>query len=244
MMSKLTISIFFVFTVLLINNSYCQRKGGIKGFVTDSATGETIPYATIQILNTKIGIYTNVNGFYLLQNIPFGTHTLQVSAVGYEKYSRTIQIRKEEPILVNVILSPTPIELQPVTKTADRLKEVYETNISVQAITPDELRLVPVAIEKDIFRVMKIIPGISKTSDVTSQFYVRGGGGDQNLILLDNMMLYNPFHALGLFSIFNGDAIKVSEILTGGFGPEFGAGFLQSSILLLGREIEISIRVN
>jgi hypothetical protein len=186
-------------------------------------------------MNTKFGIYTNVNGFYLLQNIPFGVYDIAISAVGYRIKTRKITIRKEEPTLVNVDLAPTPIELQAVTKTADRIKEIYETNISVQSLTQEEINLLPVAIEKDLFRAIKVIPGVSSTGDVTSQFYVRGGGGDQNLILFDNMMIYNPFHALGLFSIFNSDAIKVSEVLTGGYGPEFG-GRLSSVVNIITRE--------
>jgi hypothetical protein len=222
-------------TIFYCIYSFSQETGGIKGIIQDSATGETIPYANIRISGTKLGTNSNINGSFLLQNIPVGSQNIQITAVGYKKIKKTIQIRSDEILLFNFLLSPEPIELPTITKTAERIKEVYETNISVQAITQEELNLIPMTVEKDIFRALKTVPGISSTGDVTSLFYVRGGGGDQNLILYDNMMIYNPYHAFGLFSIFNGNAIKVSEILTGGFRPEFG-GRLSSVINIISRE--------
>jgi hypothetical protein len=228
---KSRIILIFIF----FSNLAFSQSAILRGFVRDSATGETIPYATVLVLKTDKGAYTNVNGFYFINNIPFGIHEIQVSAIGYESTTKQIRFRREEPINQNFYLSPKPIELQPITKTAERVKEVYETNISAQSISKKEIDMVPVVIQKDLFRVIKIIPGITSTSDVTSQFYVRGGGGDQNLILLDNMIVYNPFHAFGLFGIFNSDIIKMSEILTGGFGPEFG-GRLSSVINIISKE--------
>jgi hypothetical protein len=227
--------VFLLFFITVFQNIHAQQTGGIKGSIKDSATGEVIPYATVQVAGTKLGVAANVNGFYLLQNIPFGEKTIIISAIGYKRISRKINIKSEDPILLNLSLPTEAVQIQGVTRTAERLKEIYETNISVISISQEELKLIPVSVEKDLFKAILVMPGISTTGDVTSQFYVRGGSGDQNLILVDNMMVYNPFHAFGLFSIFNTDAIKVSEVFTGGFGPEFG-GRLSSVINVITKE--------
>jgi outer membrane cobalamin receptor len=225
-----------LFLILLyVPNYLYSQSSGLRGSVRDSASGETVPYATVRILGTDKGAYSNVNGYYFISTVPFGYQDVQVTAVGYEPLTKRIRFRREEPVSQNFYIVPKPVQLQPITKTAERLKEVYETNISAQSISQQEINMVPVTVQKDLFRVIKLIPGVVSTSDVTSQFYVRGGGGDQNLILLDNMIVYNPFHAFGLFSIFNSDIIKVSEVLTGGFGPEFG-GRLSSVINIMTRE--------
>jgi len=203
--------------------SYAQEQRGIiKGIVTDSSTGETLPFATVIIEDTKLGTATNVHGFYIITNVPYGVYRVKVSSVGYETQTKQIIVMRAEATTSNFHLSPKPIELQPIVRTVERRKLESETNISVQTLGPEEIKLVPPTVESDLFRVLKVFPGVIATSDVSSQFYVRGGGGDQNLILLDGMTVYNPFHALGLFSIFDADAIKSVDFFTGGFGAEYG----------------------
>jgi len=131
-------------------------------------------------------------------------------------------VRADVTVDVSFQLSPKPKELEAVTVSAERLKGIHEASPSVQPIGHEEVELVPVTVDADLFRVLSTFPGVVRTSDVTSQFYVRGGGGDQNLILLDGITVYNPFHGLGLFSIFDADAIKVSEFYSGGMGVEYG----------------------
>jgi hypothetical protein len=238
-MKKVVWNLLFIFVFLHFIPSgqklYSQDYGSLKGIIKDSVNGESVPYAIIQLEGTKLGTNANVNGFYFLNNIPAGRVLVVLSAVGYQKKSVFITIAPGEIKQFNFSLLPEPKEMKAVVKTAERIKEVYNTNISVQAITQTEMKIVPMNIEKDLFKTIKIIPGISSTSDITSQFYVRGGGGDQNLILLDNMMIYNPFHALGLFSIFNANSIKVSEVMTGGFRPEFG-GRMSSVINIISKD--------
>jgi hypothetical protein len=229
------ICFLFVFLFIIISKTISQPYGRIKGSVRDSSNKESIPYAIIQVQGTKLGTSADVNGFYSLGNIPFGEPTLILSAAGFKTSKKKIKIDKEEPVLINFLLSPQPVILGGVTRTADRIRDIYKTNISVQSIGQQEINLVPIAVEKDLFRTVKVLPGITSTGDVTGQFYVRGGGGDQNMILYDNMIIYNPFHAFGLFSIFNTDAIKISEVFTGGIEPEYG-GRLSSVINIISKE--------
>ena len=111
-------------------------------------------------------------------------------------------------VTLNFQLAPAVLEMDVVETTAER-RIRYDTEISTQPISAAEISIVPKAVEADLFRTIAVLPGVVATSDVSSQFYVRGGGGDQNLILLDGMTIYNPFHALGIFSIFDADAIIV-----------------------------------
>lgn len=203
--------------------TYCQEaKGIIKGTVRDSSNGETIPFANILLEGTKIGVSATIRGFYIIPDIPVGTYRVKATAVGYDAKTKVVTVRENMTVDIGFQLSPKPPELESTTITAEQLKGLYETNPSVQAIGREEFQLVPVTVDADLFRVLSTFPGVVRTSDVSSQFYVRGGNGDQNLILLDGITVYNPFHGLGLFSIFDADVIKVSEFFTGGIGVEYG----------------------
>ena len=232
MKTLLNILLIFFLPVVLV---FSQETGSIKGVIKDAATGETIPFATVMVENSKLGTYANTSGFFFLKGIPVGKQKISSNALGYTKNTINIDVKSNETFSITFKLNPIPIELQGVTRVSERVKEAYKNEISVQTLSQTEIKIIPVAGEKDIFRMMQVLPGVSSTGDVTSQFYVRGGSGDQNLILYDNMMIYNPFHAFGLFSIFNTDAIKLSEMMTGGFSPEYG-GRLSSVMNIISKD--------
>lgn len=198
-----------------------QETGSIKGIVADSLTGERLPLVNVLISGKPIGAATDVNGFYFLSNAPAGTVKVRASLIGYRPVEQEITVRSRQLATLNFRLAPTEVSIEGVTTTAERRMR-YDTDVSTQPIGAAEIEIVPAAVEADLFRTISILPGVVSTSDVTSQFYVRGGGGDQNLIVLDGMTIYNPFHALGLFSIFDADAIKEAEVLKGGFPAEWG----------------------
>lgn len=221
MIWKLFLGLAFLFlqTEIVLGQ---EARGIIKGTVRDSSNGETIPFANILLEGTKIGAAASISGFYLIPDLPAGTYRVKATAVGYEPKTKVITLTSQATVDVQFKLSPKPPELEPTTVTAERLRGLYETAPSVQPIGREEIQLVPVTVDADLFRVLSTFPGVVRTSDVSSQFYVRGGGGDQNLILLDGITVYNPFHGFGLFSIFDADAIKVSELFTGGIGVQYG----------------------
>jgi hypothetical protein len=214
---------------------FSQETGGIRVIVKDSATLETIPSAIIRVMNTSLGTSSYINGFYMLKNIPAGEQTIQVTSVGYKRYLKKIIIVKDAIKDLSVILLPEPVVLNAVVNSAERQRRTFETNISQQSISRLEIGLSPKILEKDIFRTIKSLSGISSSGDVTSQFFVRGGAGNQNLIIFDNMLIFNPFHALGLFSVFDADIIKTSDVITGGFSPEYG-GRLSSVINIVSKD--------
>ncbi|MEE9225514.1 MAG: TonB-dependent receptor [Bacteroidota bacterium] len=230
--------VFPVLTVLLVvqPDVRCQTSpGSLRGVVTDSTTGETLPFANLVLEGTNLGAATNSHGLYLISHIPPGKYRVAVSYIGYKIAVRDVSIHSDRSTTLSFALAPEPIELQTVIKTGERFRRADETAVSIHPIGPEEISIVPSAVEADIFRVIRTLPGVVSTSDVSAQFFVRGGAGDQNLILLDGMTIYNPFHALSLFSIFDTDIIKYAELQTGGFGVEHGTR-LSSVLNIVTRE--------
>jgi hypothetical protein len=134
-------------------------------------------------------------------------------------------------MIVNFELAVKAVQISEVTVVGGAKREISEIYTSTHILDQHDVQAVPVAVQQDIFRSIGILPGIVSTSDVSSQFYVRGGSGDQNLILLDGMNIYNPYHAFGIFSIFDADIIKSTEVYSGAYPAEFG-GRLSSVVNL------------
>jgi hypothetical protein len=211
-----------LFLLLFFVGPLAAQGVDIRGIVADSATGERIPFANVVILNTNRGAASNVQGFYLISNLAPGRYEVTASSVGYGTRKKEITLRPGAAITVNFQLPAMPVQISGVEITGRAKSELSEIQTSVHILEQRDIRSVPTAVQADIFRSIGILPGIVSTSDVTSQFYVRGGAGDQNLILLDGIKIYNPFHAFGLFSVFDPDLIKTTEVYTGAFPAEYG----------------------
>jgi len=210
------------------------QKNDVRGVVIDSTSGEKIPYAAVTVLGTNRGAVTNNNGFYLIANLPYGTYQIIATTLGYQAVTKTVSVRGKDPQTVNFALGSKPVEVEEVVISGSRKKELQEINTSVHVLDQKELQKVPAAGQEDLFRSIQIIPGVVSSADVSSKFYVRGGAGDQNLIYFDGMKIYNPFHAFGIFSIFDPDIIKTTEVYTGAFPAGYG-GRLSSVINITSR---------
>jgi hypothetical protein len=234
------------FFLLILPSVLAAQGVDIRGVVADSATGETIPFANVVLVGTTRGVASNLQGFYLIPNVPPGRYQITASSIGYVSRTKTITLQIGEPLVVSFQLPSKPVEFSEVIVTDKAKRELTEIHTSVHVLEQRDIRAVPMAVQEDIFRSIRILPGIISTSDVNSQFYVRGGAGDQNLILLDGMKIYNPYHAFGIFSIFDSDIIKTTEVYTGAFPPDFG-GRLSSVVNMTtrdGRSNTISGRAN
>lgn len=232
--------------IFLLPVSILAQGVDIRGTVSDSASGERVPFASVAIVGTNRGASSNLNGFYLITAIPAGRYEIAASSIGYERRVMTVIVGGREPIILNFKLPPRPVEFSEVVVTDRARRELTEIQTSVHVMDQQDIKRVPMAVQEDIFRAIQILPGVVSTSDVNSHFYVRGGAGDQNLILLDGMKIYNPFHALGIFSIFDSDVIKTTEVYTGAFPPGFG-GRLSSVVNLItrdGKSTRVSGRAN
>ena len=218
-----TVFLFAILALASLQSTTQAQKttGGVRGIVTDSLTGERLSLVNIYLPEQGVGAATDANGFYFIGNVPAGQHHFRATLIGYGTVVRDFTVEAGKIATLNFTLSPAIVEMDVVETTAER-RIRYDTEISTMPISAAEISVVPKAVEADLFRTIAVLPGVVATSDVSSQFYVRGGGGDQNLIILDGMTIYNPFHALGIFSIFDADAIKEAEILKGGFPAQWG----------------------
>ncbi|MBI3579890.1 MAG: TonB-dependent receptor, partial [Ignavibacteriales bacterium] len=228
--------VFLPLLLIVLSPALLHAQGvDLRGVVADSANGEKLPFANVTIGGLNRGASTNIQGFYLITNIPAGTYEVTASSIGYERRTKSVSVRPGQPVILNFQLAPKPVEFSEVLVTDQVKRQLTEINTSVHVLDQKDIRIVPSAVQEDIFRSIQILPGIVSTSDVNSQFYVRGGAGDQNLIVLDGMKIYNPYHAFGIFSIFDSDIIKTTEVYTGAFPPGFG-GRLSSVVNMTTRD--------
>jgi outer membrane receptor for ferrienterochelin and colicin len=192
----------------------------LSGYVKDGRSGETITGVNVyNKTNPQQGASTNNYGFYSL-TMPKGTYTVKISFVGYA--DREIEVNLSENTQKNVELTEG-VELQAVVVTAEpKDKNVSKTEMGTVVLAIENIKRLPVLFgEADVLKVIQLLPGV-KATEGSSGFYVRGGGIDQNLILLDEAVVYNPGHLLGFFSIFNADAIKNLTLIKGGMPAQYG----------------------
>lgn len=204
-------------------------KGKLRGFISDTTNGERIGYANVFIKGTTIGAPSNSEGYYFIPEIPAGPQTVVYSFIGYDQKEIILDIQAGKTLQFDVQLNPSSVQLQELNVVGEMEVRPNETDLGIQKITAREIEMQPVGAEADIFRVIQAAPGVSSTGDVTSKYYVRGGGGDQNMILLNGAPIYNPFHALGIFSVIDPEMISILEFHKGGFESEYGGRL--SSIL-------------
>ncbi|GJQ62616.1 MAG: TonB-dependent receptor [Melioribacteraceae bacterium] len=222
-------TLFFLITVITCLAQEQITTGKIRGFVTDTTNGERIGYANVFVKGTTLGAPSNSEGYYFIPSIPAGKQTIIFSFLGYEPKVITLEIIANKTLELDVQLKPSSVQLQELNVVGEMEVRPNETDLGIQKITAREIEMQPVGAEPDIFRVLQTAPGVNTTGDVTSKYYVRGGGGDQNLILLNGAPIYNPFHALGIFSVIDPEMISILEFHKGGFESEYGGRL--SSIL-------------
>lgn len=203
--------------------SYGQQsvRYTVSGFVKEAGTGESLIGVNVYLPDHKSGTVTNNYGFYSLTIPAADTVSLVFSYVGYTVEKQKIALNKD--IELNISLSPDML-LDEVTITADRKEMISESvRMSSVKLQVAQIKNIPALLgEKDVLKVLQLMPGVQKGSEGSSGLYVRGGGPDQNLIILDDAIVYNTSHIFGFFSLFNGNAIKSVELIKGGFPARYG----------------------
>ena len=194
----------------------------VSGFVRDSSNLETLLGTTVFLKSSKYGAYTNKLGFYSITNIPPGTYTLQSSFIGYEDFNKKITLKKNQDLRLDIILNPVNVTTQVVEVEAEKEIEKREISISKIDIPVHQIKNIRLGGESDVFRSLQYLPGVLTSSQISSGLYVRGGSPDQNLVLIDGSIVYNPSHLFGFISTFNADAIKDVKLYKGGFPAEYG----------------------
>jgi hypothetical protein len=193
----------------------------VSGYVKEAGSGESLIGVNIYLSDQKTGTVTNNFGFYSLTLPAADTLVIAVSYVGYT--TRAIRIPFRKNIELNIDLTPGLV-LDEVTITADKKERQSESvRMSTIKLPVNQIKNVPMLLgEKDVLKVLQLMPGIQKGSEGNSGLYVRGGGPDQNLIILDDAIVYNASHLFGFFSLFNGSALKSVELTKGGFPARYG----------------------
>lgn len=207
--------------LLTINTVFCQENHTISGYVTDKKSGETIIGAKIYIDTLKTGAITNNYGFYSL-TIPEGTYEVQYRVIGEETVLKTITVDKDIRLDIEVG-SDNIQDIDEVIVKAKASENTNSTQMGQHELDIDEIKRLPAFMgEVDVVKTIQLLPGVSSAAEGGQGFYVRGGGPDQNLVLLDEAVVYNAAHLFGFFSVFNSDAVKSVNLIKGGMPANFG----------------------
>ena len=215
----------FLLAFLLITSvlAYAQGDNSIKGFVYEKSNGEPVMFANVFLQGTTHGSTTDINGYFSITRIPDGNYTLMVTSVGYDTIAEKVSVKGNQILHKKYSIEEASIQLAAVSISADKIEAKTETKTSVVYITPKTITKIPsVGGQADLAQYLQVLPGVVFTGDQGGQLYIRGGSPIQNKVLLDGMIVYNPFHSIGLFSVFDTDIIRNAEVYTGGFGAEYG----------------------
>ncbi len=208
--------------MLLLAGAGAAEAATVYGFVRDSATGEPLAFASVYLSDRSAGTASERNGYYILSGLPAGRVKVVWSLVGHRDLEREFTLAENASVRADVRLAVEAIPLGEVTASAARERFRREVDIGVRRLDLPELKIAPGFIEQDLFKSLQSLPGVLAVSDFSSALYVRGGSPDQNLVLLDGVTVYNPYHLGGLFSTFNMDALAGAELKAGAFPAEYG----------------------
>lgn len=214
--------VFLIFSLVSTFQIFAQ-VGSIRGFVYEESSGEPAMFSNVVLDGTKIGTVTDANGFFNLSQVPVGTYTINVSYIGFDAISSSVEVVPNKINNEKFYLKESSIQLNTIQLSAERQEAKTSVNTSVVKLTSKSLKKLPsIGGEPDIAQFLQVIPGVVFTGDQGGQLYIRGGAPIHNAVLLDGMILYNAFHSIGLFSVFDTDVIKTADVYTGGFSAEYG----------------------
>jgi hypothetical protein len=221
---KSTINSLLLLALLVVCSfSLHAQTGIVRGFVYERESGEPVIFTNVYFSGTSIGAATDVNGYYVISRIPPGDYTLLVTSMGHDSLSLPLSIRANDVITKNLYLDASAYQLEGVQITAKRDEAQTETRTSVVKITPKQIKQLPtLGGQADLAQYLQVLPGVIFTGDQGGQLYIRGGPPIQNKVLFDGMTVYNPFHSIGLFSVFDTDILRNVDVYTGGFNAEYG----------------------
>ncbi len=212
----------FLFILLLCINyidAQTKNKYTISGYITEEGSKELMPFVSIVQANSQNSTTSNAYGFYSI-TLDKDSVELYFSFIGYS--IKKVKLYLDKNISLNIPLKSENTQLEEVV-VKSKAKQSEETQMSIVEIPVEQIKQIPALLgEKDVIKAIQLMPGVQKGSEGSSGLYVRGGGPDQNLILLDDAPVYNANHLFGFFSVFNGDALKSIELYKGGFPARFG----------------------
>ena len=223
--------IALLFTFIQLN----AQSGIISGFISDSSSAEALIGANVILQETGQGMATDINGYYIIQDITPGDYVLMVSYVGFKLKKEKLKISDGQSIKLDISLSEDVVELTQIEVTAEQIQRKSNIQPSKINLSPRMMKAAPALAEPDLFRTIQALPGVLTTSEFSTGLVIRGGNTDQNLILLDGVTVYNPSHLGGIFSNFIVDGVKEAELIKGAYNAEYG-GRLSAVLNIISRE--------
>lgn len=210
-------------SLLLISLSFlvvAQKKATVSGYITDARSGEALGIARIFVKELKTGTVVNNYGFYSL-TLPIGIYQIEYRCDGFITVDKTIDLQANQTISLELEMAVQ--EVKDIRVTGKRSDNVNSAKLGQMELKMDQVKTLPAFMgEVDVVKTLQLLPGVSSVSEGGQGFYVRGGGPDQNLVLLDEGVVYNAAHLFGFFSVFNADAINSVNLIKGGMPANYG----------------------
>lgn len=199
-----------------------SQNGSLRGFVYNKADGEAVPFSNVYFKGTTIGANTDLNGFFSITKVPPGKYTLLITNLDFDTITEAITITAGEILSKKYFCTKGGVKLKEVEISAEKAEKIENTTVAVQKIDPTIIAKLPSVGEPDLAQYLQVLPGVVFTGDQGGQLYIRGGLPVQNKVLMDGMQIYNPFHSIGLFSVFDNDIMKNADVYSAGFNAEYG----------------------
>lgn len=224
---KLFLIPFFLFAPGADRGHHAHAQSStVRGFITDLATGQSLPGANVQFINTAgdvFGTAANSDGFYAISRLASGRYIFEASFVGYKSRVDTFFVKPDVITTYSVALEPRTEKVGEILVDAERETGTASITAGLQTILPAEIERIPSPdINGDLASYLSALPGFVTIGDQGGQFFIRGGEPWQNLVLLDGMIIYQPFHILGFFSAFPTEILSSVDVYAGGFGAKYG----------------------
>jgi hypothetical protein len=197
----------------------------VSGFIRDANTNEAVYDANITVEGTRLGTASNMNGYFVISNIPHGRIKISAAAVGYKTYRSEVTVGRDESKRIEIKLEQETIELEEIEVRVE-IEELPDEAMNIRTgelkLKPRDIKTSATFIQPDLFRSIQSLPGVVSVSDFSAGLYVRGGNSDHNLILYDEITVYNPSHLFGVFSTFIPDALRDSKLIKSAYPAEYG----------------------
>jgi len=214
---------FLLLILLLVSCAFHAQYAAVKGFLYDKESGEPLIGVNIYTSNNQYSTQSNIDGFYSLTKMAAGDYRIIFSMVGFAEIVESVSLLNGDVKTFNKRLAEDAINLDGANVIGDLNDQKNDVRIGIETVTPKDITKLPsIGGAPDIAQYMQVIPGVTFTGDQGGQLYIRGGSPIQNKVLLDGMVVYNPFHSIGLFSVFETDIIRTADVYTGGFNANFG----------------------
>ncbi len=215
-----------IVVLILLGSAFAwAQTGDIRGFVYDKESGEPIIFTNVFLKENPAtyGAITDENGFYSINKVAEGEYTLMSTYVGYDTTQVKITVKKGKIVNQQLFLTKGNVVLEEIKITAEKEEAQTEVRTSTIKVTPKQIAKIPsVGGEPDLAQYLQVLPGVVFSGDQGGQLYIRGGSQIQTKVLLDGLTIYNPFHSIGLFSIFETEILRNVDVMTGGFSAKYG----------------------